>query len=136
MENGLDANGHLKAVTMPAGRAFAYARLDGGVQIRVAGVTKNLIFYGPATVRVNANLGENYWTAPSLAVIRRPQPIPFTIAETADRLTIRSAKLRIEISKANGALRFLDASGRLYTEEKADAPQVLREDGRFRRTDP
>lgn len=123
---GLDARGHLQAIAIPGQKSFAYARLREGVQLRVGGLTKNLIFYGPAIVRINANLGENYWTAPSLAVIGKPQPIKFTIAETADRLTIRSAKLRIEVSKANGALRFFDASGKLYTEEKADAPQTLK----------
>src|SRR4051794_40144003 len=80
---GLDGNGHLKAVVPPGDSAFAYARLADGVQVRVGGVTKNLIFYGPATVRVNANLGENYWTARSLAVIAKPQAVPFRISETA-----------------------------------------------------
>ena len=122
---GLDGNGHLKAVVPPGDSAFAYVRLADGVQLRVGGVTKNLIFYGPATVRVNTNLGENYWTARSLAVIARPKAVPFSISETAATLTVASAKLRIEVSKANGALRFFDAAGKLYTEEKADAPQAL-----------
>ena len=123
---GLDGNGHLKAVVPPGDSAFAYVRLADGVQVRVGGVTKNLIFYGPATVRVNTNLGENYWTARSLAVIARPKAVPFSISETAATLTVASAKLRIEVSKANGALRFFDAAGKLYTEEKADAPQALK----------
>ncbi len=123
---GLDDNGHLRAVSMPVGEGFAYARLTCGVQVRVGGVTKNVIFYGPDTVRVNANLGENYWTAPSLAVIGAPQPVPFTLAATGDTLTIDSAKLRIEVRKATGALRFFDAAGKLYTEERADAPQTLK----------
>jgi alpha-D-xyloside xylohydrolase len=100
---GLDNNGHLQAVPLPVGEAFAYARLTSGVQVCVGGVTKNLIFYGPDTVRVNANLGENYWTAPSLAVIGKPQLILFTLSETGETLTIKSAKLRIEIRKATGA---------------------------------
>lgn len=123
---GLDNNGHLQAVSLPVDEAFAYARLTSGVQVRVGGITKQVIFYGPDTVRVNANQGENYWTAPSLAVIGKPQPIPFTLNETDDTLTINSAKLRIEMNKATGALRFFDAAGKLYTEEKADAPQTLK----------
>ena len=51
LETGLDNNGHLQAVSLPDGNAFAYARLRSGVQIRVGGVTKNVIFYGPGTVR-------------------------------------------------------------------------------------
>lgn len=123
---GLDARGHLQSVMPGAASGFAFARLAQGVQIRVGDITKNLIFYGPATLRVNATLGENYWTAPSLAVIAKPQFVAFTVSETADTLTIRSAKLRVEVSKANGALRFYDASGKLYTEENAAAPQTLK----------
>ncbi len=59
-------------------------------------------------------------------MIGKPQLIPFTLNETGGTLTINSAKLRIEISKASGALRFFDAADTLYTEEKADAPQTLK----------
>ncbi|MDY6948378.1 MAG: glycoside hydrolase family 31 protein [Pseudomonadota bacterium] len=124
--NGLDGNGHLQSLALPVDQPFAYARLSSGVQFRAGGITKNVIFYGSETVRVNANLGENYWTAPSLAVIGQPQRIPFTLGETDDELTIRTAKLRVEISKASGALRFFDAAGKLYTQEKAGAPQTLK----------
>ena len=126
LQTGLDRNGHLLSVSLPEGAAFTYARLASGMQWRVGGVTKQVIFYGPGTVRVNATLGENYWTAPSLAVIGKPQRIAFTITEAGDSLTIHSARLRIQVSKATGALRFFDAAGRLYTEEKADVPQTLK----------
>ena len=123
---GLDANGHLRAVAPKGGRAFAYQRLADGVQLRVNGVTKNIVFYGPDTVRVNANLGENYWTAPSIVVVKKPQSVPFTITETPRTLAIIGQKLRIEVDKATGALRFLDSKGGLFTQEKADAPQELK----------
>lgn len=123
---GLDDRGHLQAVAPSADDAFTYVRLASGVQLRVGGITKNVIFYGPATVRVNANLGESYWSAPSLVVTSKPQLVPFALNETDRTLTINSSKLRIEISKGSGALRFFDASGKLYTEEKAEAPQTLK----------
>lgn len=125
LPTGLDANGHFRAVTPPQS-GFAYTRLREGVQLRVNGVWKNLIFYADDTVRVNATLGENYWTAASLVVTARPQPVPFSIAETPAMLAIVGRKLRIEIDKASGALRFLDRDGRLYTSEQADAPQALK----------
>ncbi|AOH83568.1 glycoside hydrolase [Sphingomonas panacis] len=123
---GLDGNGHMVALPQPSAATFAYVRLRDGVQVRVGGVTKNVIFYGPDTVRVNANLGANYWTAPSIVVTEKPAAVPFTLSETPTTLTILGAKLRIEISKATGALRFLDGAGKLYTEEKADTPQTLK----------
>jgi alpha-D-xyloside xylohydrolase len=124
-QTGLDQRGHLFAVTPPSA-GFGYARLREGVQIRVGQIVKNLIFYGPTTLRVNANSGENYWTAPSLAVIAAPQPVIFTTSETTDTLIVRSAKLRIEVSKKSGALRFYAPDGKLYMEENAAAPQTLK----------
>jgi len=124
-QTGLDANGHLSPVAQGPSASFSYVRLENGVQLRLNGVTKNILFYGPGTVRVNATLGANYWTAPSLVVIGRPTAVPFTVTNAAATLIIRSARLRIEVSKATGAVRFLDASGKLFTEEAADQPQAL-----------
>ena len=124
---GLDAHGHLLAVSRPDSPAFMYTRLGSGVQFHLGGVTKNVIFYAPGTVRVNANLGRNYWTAPSLVVIQKPQPVRFTLAETGTTLALVGAKLRVEISKATGAVRFLAPNGGLYTEEKSDTPQSLKQ---------
>ena len=126
LPTGLDANGHLASVLTGQSSAFTFVRLRNGVQFRVNGVTKNLIFYGPETVRVNANLGANYWTAPSIAVTERPAAIPFSLQETTDTLSLIGTRLRIEISKATGAVRFLDGTGKLYTEEKASDPETLK----------
>jgi alpha-D-xyloside xylohydrolase len=123
--SGLDANGHLLSL-LPASGPFVFARLRDGVQFRANGIVKNIVFYGPATVRVNANEGRNYWTAPSLVVQSRPSDIPFSLAETPASLVISSARLTIEIDKRTGALRFLDAHGKLYTEERQDAPETVK----------
>lgn len=123
---GLDANGHLRAVAAPRAQGFAHARLRNGVQIQLDGVTKNVVFYAPDTVRVNANLGRNHWTAPSLVVPAAPGPVTFAVEETATTLVLTSAKLRVEVNKATSALRFLDPKGKLYTEEKTEAPQSLK----------
>lgn len=125
LPTGLDANGHFRGVALPPGE-FAFARLRDGVQFRAGKVLKNLIFHAPDTVRVNSTLGENYWTAPSLVVTAPPQAVPFSLSETPTTLAILSKKLRIEIDKASGALRFFDRRGRLYTREKAEAPQTLK----------
>ena len=126
LPTGLDANGHLASVLTGQSSAFAFVRLRSGVQFRVNGITKNLIFYGPETVRVNANLGANYWTAPSIAVTEHPAAIPFSLNESADTLSVIGARLRIEINKTTGAVRFLDGTGKLYTEEKASDPETLK----------
>ncbi|GGE71646.1 TIM-barrel domain-containing protein [Sphingomonas prati] len=123
---GLDANGHLLTAPGATSSGFGYTRLANGVQVRLGGVTKNIIFYAPDTVRVNATLGRNYWTARSLVVTSAPATVPFTLSETATALILTTAKLRVEIARATGAARFLGSNGRLYTEEKPDAPQTLK----------
>ena len=123
---GLDANGHLQAVPVAQATGFTYVKLRNGVQIRLNGVTKNVVFYAPETIRVNANLGRNYWTAPSLVVPTKPAPVSFAVEDTSTVLVLKSAKLRVEISKTTGSLRFLDSKGKLYTEEQAQHPQDLK----------
>jgi alpha-D-xyloside xylohydrolase len=125
LPSGLDKNGHLLAAPLAGHDGFAYVRLDHGVQFRIGEVTKNVIFYGPATVRVNANLGSNHWTSPSLVVVGKPGSAEFTLEEGAGTLTMRSAKLRIEIDRKTGALSFMDRTGRLYTRE-AEQPQTVK----------
>ncbi|MEO7576088.1 MAG: TIM-barrel domain-containing protein [Massilia sp.] len=122
---GLDANGHLVTVAAPAA-PFSYSPIEHGVQIRVAGVTKNVIFYGPATVRVNTTLGENFWRHPSIVVTHKPAAVAFTTRDEATTLTIESKRLRIVIDKASGALTFKDAKGKVYTRENQAAPQTLK----------
>ncbi len=127
-ELGLDPDGHLQAVASMPGVAdgFSFARLEHGVQLRVAGVTKNVLLYGPGIVRVNANLGANHWEHPSLAVVARPAAVAFTVEETADSLAVTTDRLRIVADKRTGALAFLDAAGRVLTRERADAPQTIK----------
>lgn len=122
--SGLDGRGHLATVVANGGdNTFRSIRLEHGVQFCISGVTKNVIFYGPETVRVNANAGQNHWTQPSIVVDAKPADISFEVEEDADRLTIISAKLRVGIDKKTGALTFVDGKGETFVSEKTDAPQ-------------
>ena len=126
LPSGLDANGHLLAVPAPSVGTFSYARLQQGVQLRIGKTVKNVIFYGPATVRVNANEGRNYWAAPSIVLVQHPSDVAFTIRETGDTLTIATAALTITASKTTGALTFADASGKVYTRERQTDPESIK----------
>lgn len=123
--SGLDGNGHFLKTALPGNAGFAYARLVNGVQVKVDGVYKNLIFHAPDTVRVNATLGENHWTAPSLVVVEEPSATPLEISETDTALSIASSELRLQVDKTTGAVAFYGIDGTLYTEERPDAPQSL-----------
>ncbi len=123
---GLDDNGHLKAVEAKTD-GFSCVRLENGVQLRVGKSVKNVIFYGPSTVRVNENLGENYWKYPSIVVLGKPAVIPFKIQEAGDSITIVSDKLRIKADKQSGALTFMDADGKVLTKERAENHATLKQ---------
>ena len=121
----LDANGHPRSV-VPGDSEFRFVRLPDGIQFRAKGITKTILFYGPRTVRVNANLGENYWTARSLVVTAKPGGTPFSVSETPAALRVATQKLQIIVDKQTGALRFADAAGKLLTEERRDEPETLK----------
>jgi alpha-D-xyloside xylohydrolase len=124
--SGLDRFGHLQAVEGMSGDRFSYTRLENGIQLRIRDVFKNVIFYGPSTVRVNENLGRSYWEHPSLVIVKGPAAVPFQIQESADTLTIRSDQLQIQVQKETGALTFLDAAGRVLTRERIDNPANIK----------
>jgi alpha-D-xyloside xylohydrolase len=124
---GLDATGQLQPVLTVGKEGFAFARLDNGVQFRANGITKNVVFYGPGIVRVNANLGRTHTQQPSLAVVAPPAAVSLQVEETPESLTMVSGQLRIVASKRTGALVFLDAAGKELTREQADAPSEIKE---------
>jgi alpha-D-xyloside xylohydrolase len=85
----LDAAGQMKALPMDAGsEGFAWQRVAEGVQLRVGGLTKSLLFYGPGLVRVTAHLGASHTSQPSLVVLARPTPVAVDVRDSADTLTI------------------------------------------------
>jgi alpha-D-xyloside xylohydrolase len=60
---GLDKAGQLAVVNSLAKSgqgAFSWTRLQNGIQFRVGQTVKNVLFYGPRIVRVNANLGQTH----------------------------------------------------------------------------
>lgn len=123
---GLDANGHLEPAAAGAASGFAFTLVQDGVQVRVGGVTKNILFYGPKTVRVNTTLGENFWRHPSIVVTGKPVAVPFKTRDGAGALTLESKALQVVIDKTTGAVTFKDAKGKVYTQEKQGAPQSLK----------
>lgn len=123
---GLDAQGHPQAVAPIPAQGFAYTRLRNGVQVRVAGVSKTILFYGPSTVRVNTNRGRNYWTAKSIVVVAPPADMAFRVTDGAQALEVASAALRFSVDKATGAVSFFDGAGRPYTSEDRAQPQSVK----------
>jgi alpha-D-xyloside xylohydrolase len=126
--SALDAAGQLRALPLdcPAD-GFAWQRVAEGVQFRVGGLTKSVLFYGPGLVRVAAHLGEAHTAQPSLVVVAKPQPLAFDVKDADDQLTLSGAGLRVTVDKRSGALAFFAADGRLLTRERATAPTELKQ---------
>ena len=123
--NVLDGIGHVRALEAAGGGGFQYRRVQGGVQVRLDGVTKTVLYYAPGVVRVNAHLGMSHWQHPSLVVIRAPDAVGFETRETAEILSLVGERLRVDVDKRTGALAFLESGGRVLTRERTDAPQTI-----------
>src|SRR5205814_5281020 len=124
--SALDAAGQLRALPMdPTADGFAWTHVAEGVQFRVAGMTKSVLFYGPGLVRVAAHLGEAYTSQPSLVVVGRPKPVALAISDSADTLTVAGPAMRVTVDKRSGALAFFRADGQLLTRERERAPTEL-----------
>ncbi len=126
-QTGLDSTGQLQAVAATMHDGFSFVRLQSGVQLRTDGIIKNVLFYGPGIVRVNANLGRSHTTQPSLAVVAQPAAVTFKVEESPATLTVVSGKLRIAADKKTGALTFFGADGEELTRERSGQPSEIKE---------
>ncbi|HLP76828.1 MAG TPA: TIM-barrel domain-containing protein [Candidatus Paceibacterota bacterium] len=124
--SGLDQAGNLSSVVKAADEGFAFSRLENGVQLRVNGVTKNILFYGPASVRVNSTLGETYTTQPSIVVVTNPAAVEFRVEDSAAALTLITPKLRVVADKKSGAAAFFRPDGQLVVRERSEKPVELK----------
>ena len=106
--------------------AFAWRLVAEGLQFRLGGLTKAILFYGPGLVRVAAHLGEAHSTQPSLVVVARPRAVALEVQESADKLSVTGPSLRVEVDKRSGALAFHGPDGRLLTRERDREPTELR----------
>jgi len=124
--SALDAAGQLRAVPMePATDGFAWTQVAEGLQFRIAGMTKSVLFYGPGLVRVAAHLGEVFTTQPSLVVVGAPTPVDLAIDDGADTLAVSGPGMRLTVDKRSGALAFFGPDGQLLTRERERAPTEL-----------
>ncbi len=102
---GLDEAGQLSPAGDASTPGFQIIRLQSGVQLRIDGLAKNIVFYAPDIARISANLGETFTRQPSLAVIAKPAAIAFQVKDFAATVEIHTARLRIVADKKTGALR-------------------------------
>lgn len=123
--SGLDKNGQPIVLVDTKKEGFGYYRLSNGVQISLNGLVKTIQFYGPRAVRVNTNSGVNYWSNPSIVVIKHAQNVDFSVVDSEGALKLISSDLTITINKKTSALIFSDRDGNIYTQESINKPQQI-----------
>jgi alpha-D-xyloside xylohydrolase len=126
---GLDPAGQMVVVSACGSSQveFSWTKLQTGIQFCVGQTVKNVLFYGPRIVRVNANLGRVHTVQPSLAVIAHPEAVPFKVEDKGKQILVSSAQLRISIDKQTGALSFLKPNGAEITRERSSNPAEIKE---------
>ena len=124
----LDPQGFLKPEVKRVKDGFGFERMENGIQIRVGDVYKNIVFYGPKTVRVNSSSGKSYWKHPSLVVVTEPASPRLGINEDNDAITIRSGnELVIKVDKKTGSLSFYRPDKTLILAENAEQPISIKQ---------
>ncbi len=129
LQTGTNAAGQLQLASDLAAQksdAFASVAIQNGIQFRVGGVVKNVLFYSPGIVRINASLGEPYTTQPSLTVVLTPPEIPFQVKDSEPNLELSTAELRVVVDKKTGAVTFLHLDGSEITRERVDQPAEIK----------
>ena len=61
----------------------------------------------------------------NFVVIRRWQPVPFTVTRTTDAVTIATRQLQARVDRDSGAVTFLDAAGKILLAEPADGGRTF-----------
>ncbi len=125
---GLDGNGQLqRASQTKKANGLEVARLQDGVQVLVGQTVKNIIFYGPETVRVNANLGKPFTEHASLVVTGEPNAPDLKVMPVDGGIQIASDKLVIKVDGKTAALTFLRPDGSMILRENAQDPSEIKQ---------
>ncbi|HEU4654551.1 MAG TPA: TIM-barrel domain-containing protein, partial [Steroidobacteraceae bacterium] len=110
-----------KSATQPA---FSYSRIAHGIEVHVGAISKTIVFYSPQTVHVNATLGHNYSTHPSIEIVANPQDVKLEVSESETAVTVASPQLLIQIDKGAGAIAFKRLDGTVITREQPNGAQL------------
>ncbi len=91
---------------------LTYQLRDDGLYLHTdRGLLMALTPYTARAVRVRCTLRDTFSTRESLMVTARPAAIPFTVAETPERLVFATDELVIEIDRQTAAFTYRDQAG-------------------------
>ncbi|MBQ5541221.1 MAG: DUF4968 domain-containing protein, partial [Bacteroidales bacterium] len=89
--------------------------LDGGVEVlHPDGLTEKITFYSPSTVRCSKSKKP---LRGSLTVKKNPEKTAFSKSETADFCVLTTDKIKVLVSKTDGAVSFFNSDSTLLLKE-------------------
>ena len=119
---------------MPGRVVGAISRDGNVVTVRTERAEVRLEFCTPAVVRVRARVDGAFRGEEQIMVVRHDWPaVALRVQDLADRIDIRTDRLRVRVHKSPLRLEFLDADGRaIAADEAGEGGGLASEDGVFR----
>ena len=109
-----------------ANPVLSWEKQADGVTFRLRPGVLKLQVCAPRIVRVRYGPGAALPRHHSLSVIARFRPTPWRLQADAQTVTVRTAQLQAQVSRATGAVRFLDVRGRPILSETPDGRTLTR----------
>ena len=113
----------LMAAALAASHASAWAAvtatraLPDGAQFTVDGGTLRIQFWSEDTVRVTYAAAAELPALKSFSVVSHPAAVRPTRQENGEAFTLATPRIKVRVGKQNGAVSFLDPSGRVLLQE-------------------
>jgi alpha-D-xyloside xylohydrolase len=98
---------------------------DGGAIFRLGEKLMRIRFVTPSIVRVSYTEGREFRDKCSRIVVAEPEPVNLTMQGSDTGFCLASGALTVELDKQSGALRYLDAEGRLLVREPERCGKLL-----------
>jgi alpha-D-xyloside xylohydrolase len=96
-----------------------------GVILQMDSGALRLEVYTPRIVRVTFVLGTQFPATQSLAVIRRPEPTHWTLAEQTNEIVLRTSEIQVHIDRATGAIGFYYENGTPVLQERLNGRSLI-----------
>lgn len=105
-------------LSIPILMAQNFIRTESGIKTQISSMDIEISFLGSASVRVlKTVVGENL-NKESLSVIKIPENIKLSVDQQGDVLSLKSAKLKVDIDLTSGAVSYFSLSGQKLLAEK------------------
>lgn len=105
-------------LSIPILMAQNFIRTESGIKTQISSMDIEISFLGSASVRVlKTAVGENL-NKESLSVIKIPENIKLSVDQQGDVLSLKSAKLKVDIDLTSGAVSYFSLSGQKLLAEK------------------